>query len=81
MNRVWVKKINQLREHKKYKCMSINFLKWQLYSPVPFIMLAHFVVQKLRYLTKKKVYNKVEETDSVNADYTVCFIVHVNVSV
>lgn len=76
MNRVWIKKTNQLREHKTYIFMSINFLKWQLYSPVPFIMLAHFVVQKFRYLTKKRVYNKVAETDSVNADYTVCIIVH-----
>lgn len=30
---------------------------------------------------RKKVYNKVAETDSVNADYSVFFVVHVHVHV
>lgn len=33
----------------------------------------------MRYLIKKKVYNKVEEIDFVNVDYIVCFIVYVYV--
>lgn len=40
-----------------------------------------FCCPKIEISNKKRGYNKVAETESVNADYTVCFIVHVYVSV